>query len=127
MAGSSENGGRSTLSGAVWRWSNLTIAFLLELGALATLASWGYRASDNLAVQLVLAVGAPLIAATLWGLLAAPRARRPAPLDRIVAKVTVFGSATMALFVTGHSRLAITLAVLALVNSILVRNETHQP
>jgi hypothetical protein len=68
--------------GQAFHWANLTVAFLLELCALAALGYWGLRAASGPAAKAALGIGAPLLAAVLWGLFAAPprprgRKRRP--------------------------------------------------
>ena len=55
--------------------ANLTVAFLLELCALAALGYWGLRTASGPATKAALGIGAPLLAAVLWGLFAAPAPR----------------------------------------------------
>lgn len=89
------------------RSANLGVRFLTELGALAALAFGSVRAVDG-AGGILLAIVAPLVAATVWGFLVAPRARRrlPDPL-RLGAEAAVFGSATAALVAGDALALAI--------------------
>src|SRR5258706_4542265 len=54
--------------------ANEALAFLLELAALAALAAWGFAVGDGGLAKAALAIGAPLLAAVVWGLFAAPRA-----------------------------------------------------
>ncbi len=107
--------------GQAYRWANLTLAFLLELCALAALCYWGFRAGGGPVTRTALGLGAPLLAAVLWGLFAAPRAPVSVPLARLGVQVVVFGSATLALYATGHRLLAIVFAVLVVINGVLVR------
>jgi Protein of unknown function (DUF2568) len=100
---------------------NLTVAFLLELCALAALGYWGVHTGDGPLAKTALGVGAPLLAAVLWGLFAAPRAPVSMPAAKFAVELAVFGSAAVALYATGHRALAAAFAVLVLVNSILVR------
>jgi hypothetical protein len=58
----------------VFRWTNLTLAFVLELCALAALGLWGFSVGGGPVAKTALGIGAPLCAAVLWGLFAAPRA-----------------------------------------------------
>jgi hypothetical protein len=60
--------------GQAFHWVNLTVAFLLELCALAALGCWGLRTASGPATKAALGIGAPLLAAVLWGLFAAPHA-----------------------------------------------------
>lgn len=113
--------GVRALSGRAFYWSNLALAFLLELCALAALGYWGFRAGGGPVTRLVLGIGAPLAAAVLWGLFAAPRAPVSVPLARLSVQLAVFGSAAVALYATAHAALALTFASLAAVNSVMVR------
>ena len=103
----------------VWNWTWLTVAFLSELAALAALAAWGWSASASTGLRVLLAVAAPLVAAVLWGLFAAPAAPVGIAALTVVVKVAVFGAGTLALLATGHPKLAVALAVAALLSSVL--------
>lgn len=107
--------------GQAFHWTNLALAFLLELCALAALGYWGVWVGSGPLIKIALGIGAPLFAAILWGLFAAPRAPVSVPLVGLGVKVIVFGSAVAALYTTGQRGLAITFAVLVLLNSVLVR------
>lgn len=104
-----------------FHWTNLTIAFLLELCALGALTWWGVHAGSNAAGKAALAIGAPLGAAVLWGLFAAPRATHPNPVWGLATKVLVFGAATLGVVAVGHPRLALVFAAAVLLNALLVR------
>ncbi|HKO84627.1 MAG TPA: YrdB family protein [Actinomycetota bacterium] len=65
--------------GQAFHWANLTVAFLLELCALAALGYWGFRTASGPAAKAALGIGAPLLAAVLWGLFAAPGCRSRSP------------------------------------------------
>jgi hypothetical protein len=107
--------------GQAFHWTNLAIAFLLELCALAALGYWGVWVGGGLLTKMALGIGAPLFAAILWGVFAAPRAPVSVPLVGLGVKVIVLGSAVAALYTTDHRGLAIAFAVIVLVNSLLVR------
>jgi hypothetical protein len=101
--------------------ANEALAFLLELVALAALGYWGFHVGHGTAARLALAIGAPLLAAVVWGLFAAPRATFKVPTAGVVAvKVLVFGSATAAFFGTGHPVLGIVFAIVVVANTALV-------
>ncbi len=107
---------------AAYRGINLALAFLLELAALVALAVWGWHIGPSTALRVLLAIALPLIAAVLWGMFAAPRARfTVSPWVRDTIKIIVYGLATIGLFVTGHPALAITFAALVIVNTVLIR------
>ncbi len=101
---------------------NLTIAFLLELSALAALAYWGVRTGDGPLTKSALGIGAPLAAAIVWGLFAAPKARFSNPAIRVVVKVVVFGCAAVALYSAGQRALAVAFTVAVVVNALMTHN-----
>jgi hypothetical protein len=108
--------------------ANLTIRFLLELCALASLAYWGWQAGDSDAVHAVLAIGAPLLAATVWGLFVAPRATHPLdPVPKLIVELLVFGAAGAALAAAGHAGLGVLFFIVAVVNGALVRMLGGEP
>jgi hypothetical protein len=97
--------------------ANLGLSFLLELCAMAAFAYWGYQAGAGLFVKIALALAAALLAAVVWGLLAAPRAPRRLPKwPLLVFKLLFFGLAAAALFAAEQSTLAGVLAGLAVIN-----------
>ena len=107
--------------GQTFRWVNLALAFVLELCALTALGYWGFKTGDEAVARIGLGVGAPLLAAVLWGLFAAPRAPVSAPLVRPGVQVMVFGLAALALYASGHRSLAVSFILLVIANSVLVR------
>jgi Protein of unknown function (DUF2568) len=101
------------------RGVTLTVRFLCELAMLAALTSWGFQAGDGVTAW-VLGIGAPLLAAVVWGALVAPKARWPAPIQvRVVIELVLYAAAVAALVVTGQPVLAVALAVAALTTSLL--------
>ena len=102
-----------------WNWMWLTVAFLAELAALGALALWGWSVGGSTGWRLLLAVVAPAVAGVLWGVFAAPRAPVQAFVLTLLVKFVVFGGAVLALFATGHPRLAVALAAAALLSSLL--------
>ena len=50
------------------------LAFLLEIAALGALVVWGFTVGANLAVRLLLGLGAPAVLITVWSV-----SWRPAP------------------------------------------------
>jgi hypothetical protein len=59
--------------------ANLALRFLLELCALVALGYWGFKTGGGLITKLALGIGAPLLAAVVWGTFLAPRAAVPTP------------------------------------------------
>jgi Protein of unknown function (DUF2568) len=100
--------------------ANEALAFLLELAMLAALGCWGATTGSSAAVHVLLGVGAPLTAAVVWGLFAAPKARIRLPMAGVVAvKALAFGSAVIAIAAMGGDCLAACFAVIALVNTVI--------
>jgi hypothetical protein len=102
------------------RLGNLALAFLLELCMLVALGYWGFHTGTGTLARVALGLGAPLLAAVIWGVFMAPRAvfKVPAPLY-LALYVVIFGAATLALVVAGQLVLAGIFAALALINRVL--------
>ncbi|MEU8924709.1 YrdB family protein [Kitasatospora sp. NPDC048545] len=105
------------------QWTPLTagnagLAFGLELAMLAALCYWGFRTGSTLGTRLLLGLGAPALAATVWGLFLAaggPTFRLPVAAE-IVLKLLTLGTAALALYAAGRSTLAVVYAVLVVVS-----------
>jgi uncharacterized protein DUF2568 len=101
--------------------ANLAVRFLLELCALAAVAYWGSQVSDSTAVNVVVAIAAPLAVATFWGLLLAPSSpRRLEPPLRTLAELFVLALAVAALIAVEEPVLALMLAIAAVLNGLLL-------
>ena len=98
----------------------LGFRFGLELAALVALGYWGFTTGGTL-TRIVLGLGAPLLAAVLWGLFVSPKAKFGNDVVRAVGETVVFGGAVLALADAGLPQLAIAFAVVAVVDSVLVR------
>lgn len=99
---------------------NEAIAFLLELVMLFALGCWGAKQGATLAASVLFGAGAPLAAAVVWGLFAAPKARVRLPLAGILAvKLLVFGSAALAVYALGRHAAAAVFAAMALANTAI--------
>ncbi|NUP46581.1 MAG: YrdB family protein [Catenulispora sp.] len=99
---------------------NEGLAFLLELLALVLLAVWGFRTGSNVAVHVLLGLGAPALMVVVWGAFAAPRARFRVPLAGVLAvKAVVFGAATAAGYAAGWHAFAIVFGVVAALNTVV--------
>ncbi|GIK56417.1 MAG: hypothetical protein BroJett015_20800 [Chloroflexota bacterium] len=99
----------------------MTVRFLLELCMPAALAYWGFQRDGGWLLRLVAGMGAPLLAATVWGLLIAPKAkRRLADPWRFLVELVLFGLAAVALVAVARPFLAIILLVVYLINRLLV-------
>ena len=97
--------------------ANLGLKFGLELVSLAAFGYWGASSVEGPGA-VVLAVAAPAAMATVWGLYAAPRARRRLALPgRAVLELGVFGLACAALAGSGRDTLAAVLGGAVVVNA----------
>ena len=108
---------------APYRGLNLALAFLLELGALAALAYWGFHIGTSTALHWVLAIVFVAVAIVLWAsFAAAAKPRFAVPVwFKIFIKTLVYGSATIGLYVSGQHTLAIVCAAVVIVNASLIR------
>jgi len=101
----------------------LGVRFLCELGMLAALAYWGSKTEEG-ALGVVLAIGAPLAAAAIWGVFVSPKAIVPIPIQtRLVVEFFLFGFAALALSNAGQTALAIALGAVAFGTSILTASQ----
>ncbi|WP_405494010.1 YrdB family protein [Streptomyces sp. NBC_00096] len=99
---------------------NEGLAFLLEVLALGLLAWWGFTRDIGRVGSIALAVAAPLAAAVLWGLFAAPKARFTVPLAaQLGVKAVVYGAAALALLALGQRSWALWFTAVVLVNTVL--------
>jgi hypothetical protein len=101
--------------------ANMGVRFLIELCMLAAFAYWGSRTGGSTALNIALAVAAPLAAAAIWGVFMAPKSARRLPeAKRIPVEIVLFGLAAAALADAGATTLAIAFAAVAAVNTTLV-------
>ena len=109
--------GGQDLSGP--RGATLTARFLCELAMLAALAFWGYVVGEGPWAWL-LGIGAPALAAVVWGTFVAPKARIPvsAPV-RVQIELVLYALAAVGLGAAGQPVAAVVLAVAGLVTSLL--------
>jgi quinol-cytochrome oxidoreductase complex cytochrome b subunit len=107
---------------------NLALAFVLELCVLAALAYWGFQTGSSLFLRIGLGIGAPLLAALIWGRFMAPASKTHlSGAPYLLLKLIIFGAAAVALAVVGQVALAIIFAVVSTANQALVmiwRQET---
>jgi len=93
-------------------WGVLSLVFLDELAAMAAFGVWGWQVGSP---RWLLVVVLPLLAMTVWWLFASPKARFGSGGRREVAKVLVFGLASVALWDAGHPGWAVALLVFSVV------------
>ncbi|MDQ2807889.1 MAG: YrdB family protein [Chloroflexota bacterium] len=100
--------------------TNMVMSFVLELAALGALAYWGSQTGQGLMWSILLGGGAPLLAAVVWGLFAAPRAAVRVPsVVRMGVELAFFTLATAALWAAGQPTLAAVFGVVALISWVL--------
>lgn len=97
---------------------NLVLAFLLELVLLAALAYWGWTQHEGV-LRVLLAAGAPIGAAALWGIFRVDhdpgKALVAVPgVVRLLLELALFASGVIALAAAGQTTLA------AVIGAILV-------
>jgi hypothetical protein len=115
-------GGRGQGPPSTLRSANLAVRLLCELGLLVALAVWGFHAGSGLAGDLVLGLGAPMLAAVIWGLWVAPASRRRlADPARLVMEVLLFAAGVVALAAAGYLLVAVGFAAVVAANIILDR------
>ncbi len=96
---------------------NSALAFFLELIMLAAFSYWGFHGEKSILMKWLLGIGTPLAAAFIWGLYLAPKAEHRLNITAgAILSLVLFLGAALALYQTGHSALAITLAVIIIIN-----------
>jgi hypothetical protein len=100
---------------------NLALAFLLEIGVLGALGTWGFQAGSGPLARIGIGIGAPLIAVGVWAVFGAPRSTRRLHGPGLLAlRIVFFGSGTVALWVANHHSLTLLFAIVSAVNIILI-------
>ncbi len=100
---------------------NLLLRFLLELCILAALGYWGFQTGQQTIAKIGLGIGAPLLAAVVWGIFLAPASsRRLREPWRSILELVVFGSAIAALYSTGQRSLAVAFGLIYVINKVLL-------
>ena len=108
--------------------ANIVLRFLLELGALGALGVWGVHTGQSLLADIALGAGAPLLAAVVWGTLAAPKSERRLHGTALLAvQLCVLGTAAAALAVAGHALLGALFAGLVVVNAGVLHRLQGEP
>ena len=102
--------------------ANLALRFVLELAALAALAYWGFHTATSPSGDVILGLGAPLAAAVVWGVWAAPKSdkKRLTGWRLTTVQLAVLGSGAVALVAAGQPALGAGMAALILVNAVLL-------
>ena len=102
------------------KFANLTLAFLLELCALAALGYWGYQTGSSRTLSIAMGILAPLAMATVWGVFLAPNSStRLVGWPHLSLELLIFGLVVVALWAVGKPALAIIMASATIVNQVL--------
>jgi hypothetical protein len=100
---------------------NLAVRFLMELCVLASLGYWGYWAGNGLLLKWVMVIGAPLVAAIVWGMFVAPKASiAVSGWMHLLLEFLVFAAGVLALYKTNQITLSIIMAIVIILNKILL-------
>lgn len=102
---------------------NLAFRFLLELAGLAAFAYWGWQTGEGW-LRWLLALGAPLLAAAIWGVFRLPNDPGRAPVAvsgrvRLAIEAAFFGLAILGLFQVGAQAAGLVLAAAVLLHYAL--------
>ncbi|NTV40535.1 MAG: YrdB family protein, partial [Demequinaceae bacterium] len=109
------------------KWVGATLVFLAELGMLAGLAWWGFRAADGAAAWL-LAVALPSVAVTLWGQFLAPKApRRLKGIMLPFVRLNVLLVGALAAYLSGAPVLGVATAACAIVGAAMAGDLVTTP
>ena len=101
------------------RAANLGLRFFLELCILAALGYWGFQTGDSAPLKVILGIGAPLIAAVLWGVFISPKASVRLPgFARLLLEYAIFGAAALALAAAGQPELAAVFFAAAVISGV---------
>ena len=99
---------------------NLALRFMLEMCGLVAVSYWGFQSGSGFLMKAVLGMGSPLLMAIVWGFFVSPKApMRVKGFRRVVLEWLIFGVAALALYDVGKPTLAIILAIVVVVNSVL--------
>ncbi len=101
---------------------NLGVRVAVELATLAAFGYWGASVDGPIGLRVSLAVVAPLTAMVAWSRLVAPKApRRLVGLAALGAELSIVAGAAWALVWSGMGLVGVTLWVVAVGNSFLIR------
>jgi hypothetical protein len=100
---------------------NWGLRFVLELCLLAALGYWGFQLEQSWLVRIMVGIGAPLLAAVIWGLFVAPKATRLlADPWRFGLEILLFAWGSGALWLAERPSLAAALFFIFLMNRVLL-------
>ncbi len=105
----------------VIKTGNLLLRFILEICMLVSLGYWGFQTGDQMVLKVVLGIGCPAVAATIWGFFLAPAASRRLPEPwRFTLEILLFGAAVLALYTSGQPILSVIFGMAYALNKLLL-------
>jgi len=100
---------------------NLAVRFGMELAMLVALGYWGFHTGGSAGMRWLLGIGAPLLAAAVWGLWMAPKAsQRLQGGWFLLVELILFGLAGWGLYSTGAKSWTLWLGVVYVINRVLM-------
>ncbi|SEB38384.1 Protein of unknown function [Paramicrobacterium humi] len=98
---------------------NDVIRFLLEIFAIISLGIWGF-VQFPFPWNIVVGIGAPVIAIVLWGLFRSPKAVFQMDVfGKAIVEIAVMGTAVFAWWDMGQPIVAVVFAIIAIVSGII--------
>ena len=99
------------------KYSNLLIAFLLEIVSIIIISYWGFLQGKTSVSKYTLAILLPLVAIILWGRFAAPASKHRIKFPyRIIFELVFFAIGTFLLYKTGNDNGAMYFGITALLS-----------
>lgn len=105
---------------------NLAVRFLLEMSGLVSLGNWGWNQSDGW-LRFVLAIGIPIIFATIWGTFAVPddpsrsgKAPIVTPgIIRLAIEIGFFACATWSMYDLGFNKVSLAFGIIVVLHYMI--------
>ena len=105
----------------IFKSINAALAFFLEIAMLVVFSYWGFQGDKSIWMKWILGIGVPAVIALIWGLFLAPKAgHRLNMTGGTILSLVLFATAVLALYQTGHPALAITFAMLIILNRLFL-------
>jgi len=105
---------------------NLIVRFLLEISALIAGGLWGWNWGDNVWMHYLLAIGIPVLMASIWGIFAVPEdpsrsGKSPVitpGIIRLMIEFSFFGFACCALYDLNYMPLSYVFGIITIIHYI---------
>jgi hypothetical protein len=105
----------------VLKMLNLALRFGMELWMLGIFGYWGFKTGSSTGMRWLLGIGAPLLAAVIWGIWMAPKASMRLQGGWFwLVELVLFGLAGWALYSTGAKNLTLWFGLAYVINRILM-------